>query len=69
MLQGETIRTGAPRQCSECQMVVTDRVYMNGSGAYYIGTRCDCGPYSRESGYFPNREEAMRALKRGSYAR
>jgi hypothetical protein len=37
---------------------------------YYVGFWCDrCGPYSRESGYYQSREEAEKALSKGTYAR
>ncbi len=65
---GETIRTGAPRKCPECKVWVKDKVYSSPAG-HYIGTMCDCGPYSRESGYYRSREEAETALKNGDYGR
>jgi len=32
---------------------------------FYIGTFCGCGPYSRESGYYPTLEAATAAFGRG----
>lgn len=32
-------------------------------------TRCCCGPYSRESGYYPSREFAEKDLKTGTFGR
>ncbi len=32
---------------------------------FYIGTFCGCGPYSRESGYYPTFEAATAAFGRG----
>ena len=62
MIPGETIHTGAPRECDECgQLSPLFKVMRSGAG-YYIGTECGCGPYSRESGYFPDIVEATRAL-------
>ncbi len=43
-------------------------VYRSGAG-YYVGTYCHCGPYSRESGYYPTREAAAVALHSGRYGR
>ena len=39
-----------------------------GSGGYYIGTYCACGPYTRESGYYRNRELAQADLDSGTTA-
>lgn len=61
MLPGETILSGAPDVCPDCDTQLEFDVYMSAAG-YYIGTWCDCGPYSRESGYFSKREDAEREL-------
>lgn len=61
MISGETIRSGAPDTCPDCHMNLVMQVLRSNAG-YYIGTQCDCGPYSRESGYFPTREAAYSAL-------
>mgnify|MGYP006936247466 CR=1 FL=1 len=61
-MYGETIHLGAPRTCKECGTVLEEEVLKSGGG-YYIGTRCKCGPYSRESRYYRTREEADWALK------
>ena len=48
-------------KCS-CGAPIPLKVCMSGAG-YYLGSWCDnCGPYSRESGYFPTRELAEKAL-------
>jgi hypothetical protein len=60
-LRGETIYTGAPDTCEDCEVVLRPRVCQSGAG-FYIGTWCQCGPYSRESGYFATREEAEAIL-------
>ena len=68
MLPGETLATGADPTCSDCNHTPKLEVYMSGAG-YYIGTYCMCGPYSRESGYYATREQAVKALARGGYER
>lgn len=36
---------------------------LQSAAGYYLGTHCDfCGPYGRESGYFPTYEAAEKAL-------
>lgn len=67
-LNGETLRTGMPRTCEECGVGVVEHVMKSAAG-YYIGTACECGPYSRESGYYKNSGEAEKALKEGNYGR
>lgn len=67
MMKGETIASGAPSKCSECG--VEPKLEVLKSNAYYIGTMCDCGPYSRESGYYETREEAEKALAAGGFER
>ena len=63
-LPGETISTGAPAFCISCKTDMKLEVLMSGAG-YYIGTQCNCGPYSRESGYFLSHDEALTALDEG----
>lgn len=69
-LPGETLALGADRVCDRCGVDVLPRlgVYRSGAG-WYIGTYCDCGPYTRESGYYPTREAAQSALKTNDYFR
>jgi hypothetical protein len=62
MLPGETIAAGAPSTCPDCGTKLVTQVLRSPAG-YYIGTWCECGPYSRESGYFPDNESAEHALK------
>ena len=57
----ETILTRAESICPDCKVVLKPKVLHSGAG-YYIGTFCDCGPYSRESGYFRTRAEAEKIL-------
>lgn len=69
MMHGETIATGASPTCSDCGATPPIAVHQNGQGAYYIGTWCHCGPYSRESHYYRTCEEAEAALASGRYQR
>jgi predicted amidophosphoribosyltransferase len=63
-LPDETLFNGAPMNCPDCGKDVTVlKVLCSGAG-YYIGSSCDCGPYSRESGYYPSREAAAVDLPR-----
>lgn len=62
MFPGETVLTGAPKICQDCNTEVEFKVMTNGL-AYYVGTECACGPYSRETGYIPTRQEAEKALE------
>ena len=61
MLKGETISSGAPSVCPECSRVLEFKVCSSFAG-YYIGTECDCGPYSRETGYYRTYAEAVKVL-------
>lgn len=49
----ETLATGAPPICPECGVdaFFALGVYTTGGG-YYVGSACECGPYTRESIYF-----------------
>jgi len=67
-LPGETLKLGAAPVCDGCGVRVVLAVYRS-AGGWYVGTCCNCGPYTRESGYYRTREEAERALKGGSYGR
>ena len=55
MVPGETILSGAPDTCPECGSKLVFEILQSAAG-YYIGTMCECGPYSRESGYYPTLE-------------
>lgn len=61
MIPGETIATGARPTCVDCDVTPKLEVCRSAAG-WYIGTHCGCGPYSRESGYFSSREEALSIL-------
>jgi hypothetical protein len=47
-LRGETIYSGAPGTCEDCGVELVPGVHRSAAG-FYIGTWCDCGPYSRAS--------------------
>jgi hypothetical protein len=67
MLPGETIGSGASDVC--CNKKLRMQVLHSGAG-YYVGTWCpNCGPYSRESGYYRTKEEAYKALLNNTYSR
>ncbi len=67
VLPNETIGTGAPKKCEECDTALVPKVMY--TCGYYIGTSCKCGPYSRESDYFKCRDDAVTALASGIYGR
>jgi hypothetical protein len=67
-LKGETIATGAPTRCPDCKKNLVVEVLHSNAG-YYIGTWCDCGPNSRESGYYRRSEDAQRDLDSGNFNR
>ena len=66
MLPGETIGSGASPECGDCNQVVVLDVYHSGGG-YYVGTYCDCGPYSRESDYYPTYEMAVKDFQNDTW--
>lgn len=68
VLPGETLQTGAPNTCPDCGEKVELQVCRSHAG-HYIGTMCGCGPYSRESGYYPSYESAEQDLKSDNFAR
>lgn len=62
MHPGETIRTGARDHC-DCGDKLEFQVCSSAAG-YYIGTQCPvCGPWSRESYYYPSYDRALSALE------
>jgi hypothetical protein len=65
-LFGETGHIG--KTCSDCKTVLIAKVLISGGG-FYIGTYCDCGPFSRESLYYSSREEAQTALDNKTFSR
>ena len=67
-LTGETIASGASRTCEDCGVTPQLEVLLSHAG-YYIGTQCACGPYTRESRYYPTSELAAAALVAGLFGR
>lgn len=73
-LPGETVGTRGQRvitaiNCTECGRVLYLKAYQSNAG-WYLGYRCgNCGPFSRESGYYPSRNEAELAALEGDYGR
>lgn len=67
-LPGETIGSGAEPRCPDCQTMPKIGVYSSAAG-HYVGTWCQCGPYSRESDYYETHEMAQHALDTGEYGR
>jgi hypothetical protein len=68
VMRGETIATGAPSTCPDCGTVLTLEALASGAG-WYVGTFCECGPYSRESGYYRTEREAQDVLDSGMFGR
>jgi len=60
VLKGETIYRGAPDKCEDCGTKLELQVLL--TCGYYVGTQCQCGPFSRETGYFETLHEAEQAL-------
>ena len=55
--------------CHECGTELNIDIQKSAAG-YYVGFFCnECGPYSRESGYYRSYEEAENDLSKGTYAR
>lgn len=68
MLPRETLGNGAEKSCPDCGIRFEPKV-MSSNAGYYIGTSCDCGPNSRESGYYKKFGDAERDLKGLIYGR
>ena len=67
-LTGECVKASSTA-CIECGAELSIKVCVSAAG-YYIGFFCpQCGPYSRESGYYGSREEVEMALSRGVFDR
>jgi hypothetical protein len=61
LLPGETIHSGASKTCNSCGVTPPFEVFRSNAG-FYIGTYCNCGPYTRESHYYKTFKEAKTAL-------
>ena len=62
-LKGELKGLGAI-ECNMCGEELPLQVCHSNAG-YYLGHQCpNCGPYSRETGYFKTREEAKSELNK-----
>lgn len=70
MFDEETSNSVAAKVCEECNVELLTCLGVQRSDAgYYVGITCECGPYSRESGYYRTSAEAEAALASGSYGR
>jgi hypothetical protein len=68
MLPGEIVGDTVVN-CVDCETPLKIKVLSSAAG-YYLGFLCpQCGPYSRESGYFKSKFDAALALESGSYGR
>ena len=67
-LPGECVND-TETKCMDCQTHLKVDVQHSAAG-YYIGFFCpNCGPYSRESGYYRTIDEARKALDQETYFR
>lgn len=64
----ETILLGADKTCPDCKVTLKMNIYWSPAG-YYIGTFCNCGPYSRESSYYSTEGLAKGTLQNGDFGR
>ena len=63
MVPGECIGGDKETVCGECNTTLPLKVCHSPAG-YYLGYICpNCGPFSRESRYFPTEQEAELSLK------
>jgi len=60
MILGECGHIGSI--CEDCGQALDLQVLKSAAG-WYLGTSCDCGPYSRESRYFKTKEQARFELE------
>ena len=66
---GETLSNGADPICPTCKQTAKMGVLLSGAG-FYIGSRCGCGPYTRESLYYwKNLKEAEAAFSSDTWER
>lgn len=50
--------------CEDCKIEMKLSVCQSAAG-YYLGFMCNCGPYSRETGYYAIASEAQAVLDGG----
>ena len=68
-MDGETVATGAPTKCLDCDKELEVQVCQSAAG-FYIGYWCnEDGPHSRESGYYKSAKGAQEALDQGGFER
>lgn len=66
MIPGEIVGTHSTQCCGKELKIEV----LRSNAGYYIGFFCDqCGPYSRESGYYRTHEEAQRVLNSDNFGR
>ena len=66
MLPGECIQK-EETTCCDCKATLKLDVFRSAAG-WYIGFFCfNCGPYSRESGYYKSQREAQWDLENGEW--
>jgi hypothetical protein len=69
MVLPEEMIGGKRTRCPDCNEKLELDVYRSAAG-YYVGFWCDrCGPISRESGYYKEREDAQKEMAAGVYFR
>lgn len=64
-MRGETIHLGAPDFCPTCKRKLYNKPMRSAAG-WYVGTSCNCGPYSRESVYYSTEAEVIEAIAHGT---
>ena len=55
-LPNETIHLGASKRCSTCKTYAELQIMRSPAG-FYLGSMCNCGPYSRESHYYNSKDQ------------
>lgn len=69
VMPGETTGGMPVTICENCFLLMPLRVWQSAAG-YFLGYICpQCGPYSRESGYFKSKAEATEALESDQWER
>lgn len=57
-----SLKINAPVRCPDCNTRLKVKI-MHSNAGFYLGTECECGPYSRESIYYNTRGEAKEAFE------